>query len=134
MGMKAKRVLIADDDGALCRILEVRFRNLGVHAVSAHDAMHALVLAHRDPPDLILLDITMPAGNGLAVCEMLRTDRRLVEVPIIILTGRSDAATLERVRALGVPCVAKSGDLWRELRARACEVLDIAPAPTALAG
>src|SRR4029079_809212 len=99
--MRPRKVLIADDDACLTRILEVRFRGLGFEPHTSHDAMHALSLIHRDPPDLVLMDILMPAGNGLAACEMLANDRRLRKIPVIIMTGRSDAKTVERCATLG---------------------------------
>lgn len=109
-------VLLADDDAALTRILEMRLKKLGLHPTCTHDAMHALTLIHKQPPDLILMDITMPAGNGLAACEMLAADPRLKQIPVVILSGRGDQATRDRVAELGAHYVLKSGDLWLHLR------------------
>lgn len=121
--MKPKRVLIADDDASLTRILEVRLRSLGLQTTVCHDAMHALHLCHKEPPDLVLMDVTMPAGSGLAACEMLSSDPRLRGVPVVIMSGRGDQATRDRVAALGARFVLKSGDLWKDLQATAGDVL-----------
>lgn len=119
------RVLIADDDAALTRILDMRFRKLGLHPVCTHDAMHALTLIHKQPPDLILMDINMPAGNGLAACEMLAADPRLKDIPVIVLSGRGDQATRDRVAELGAQHILKSGDLWLDLKPLALRLLKI---------
>ncbi|QQE11011.1 response regulator [Planctomycetota bacterium] len=69
--MKAKRILIADDDATLVRILEVRMRNLGFDTQASHDAMHALTMVHKNPPDLPVIVDVMPAGDGLTVCQTM---------------------------------------------------------------
>lgn len=123
--MKSKRVLIADDDSTLVRILEHRFKALGAQTHGCHDAMHALMLIHRDPPDLVLLDITMPAGNGLAACEMLAEDPRLRDIPVIIMTGHANEQTAERCNALGATYIVKTGDVWKRLEPLVCALLDL---------
>lgn len=118
-------ILIADDDAALTRILEMRIKKLGAHPTCCHDAMHALTLIHKQPPDLILMDITMPAGNGLAACEMLADDPRLREIPVIVLSGRGDQETRDRVAELGAHYVLKSGDLWTHLKPLVLRLLNL---------
>ncbi|WP_432799258.1 response regulator [Poriferisphaera sp. WC338] len=124
--MKPKRILIADDDATLVRILEMRLRHMGFNTQASHDAMHALTLVHRDPPDLVLLDINMPAGDGLAACEMLANDRRLQHIPVVVVTGRSDQKTVDRCHELGVPLVVKNGDVWSNLKHVVGEVFSMA--------
>ena len=111
-----KYVLIADDDGALTRVLEGRFRSHGVKVVTAHDATHALFLMQSSPPALAILDIGMPAGNGLAACEMMRGNSQLANVPVIIITGRSEPEVRERARVLNAQFVNKGPGLWDSLR------------------
>ena len=53
--MKPKNVLIADDDAMLVRVLTVRCRHLGLAVRQASDAMLALVMIHKDPPDLVII-------------------------------------------------------------------------------
>lgn len=116
MPTRPKHVLLADDDTALCRILEMRLKTLGIDTVTCHDATQALDHIHTSPPDAIVMDIGMPAGNGLAACEMLANDDRLKDIPVIILTGRGDQATQDRIAALGARYVLKTGDLWGQLK------------------
>ena len=123
--MRPKKVLIADDDSTLTRLLQVRFRHLGCEARGVYDAMQALTCIHRDPPDLIVMDVRMPAGNGLAAVEMLSNDPRLCDIPVIIITGRADEVTRIRCRALGADFVIKSGDIWQRLKPLALQRLHL---------
>jgi len=120
MSIREPHVLIADDDNILTRHLTRAFEAEGFHVTTSPDAMHALNCAHRNRYDLVVMDIHMPAGNGLAACEMLATDKRLRRVPVIILTGSDDTATRLRCQKLGAHHMLKSGDLWPRLHAMAC--------------
>lgn len=129
--MRPKSVLIADDDAMLVRVLTVRCRHLGLEVRQASDAMQALVMIHKDPPDLIILDVSMPAGDGLSACRMLASDSRLQEVPVIILTGRSDEQIREEVGAMGAHYVLKSPDCWQEIKPLVSRLLNLEPEPGA---
>ena len=114
--MHSPLLLIADDDPALCRVLEVRCENLGLRAISAHDAMHALIIAHRQLPSIIIMDLAMPAGNGLSASEMLLDDARLGDVPIIIYSATACPEDVRRIRDLGLDFIPKSPDAWPAMR------------------
>jgi DNA-binding response OmpR family regulator len=109
-------VLLADDDGALTRVLEGRFRAAGLRVVTAHDATHALFLMQSSPPSLAIMDIRMPAGNGLAVCEMMRGNSQLANVPVIIITGQDSESAKARARELSAEYICKGPGLWEDLR------------------
>lgn len=109
-----KRVLIADDDQVLVRALAIRCAALGVAAEPSPDGLHAVQHIERFPPDLVILDVNMPA-DGIGVCERLRRDGRWRALPVIVITGRADAALAARCRALGAACVVKGPRLWSEL-------------------
>ncbi len=132
--MRTKSVLIADDDAMLIRVLTVRCRNLGLEVRKASDAMQALVMIHKDPPDLIIMDISMPAGDGLSACRMLASDARLQTVPVIILTGRSDDQIRRQVGAIGAHYVLKSPDSWQEIKPVLCRLLNLEPEPEPATG
>ncbi len=128
--MRTKSVLIADDDAMLVRVLTVRCKHLGLEVRKASDAMQALVMIHKDPPDLIIMDVSMPAGDGLSACRMLASDARLQTVPVIILTGRSDDEIREQVGAIGAHYVLKSPDSWQEIKPVLCRLLNLEPERT----
>lgn len=115
--MIEKTILIADDDDDLCQALALRCRGLGMKAVIANDGIHALQLAEKLEPDLICLDIDMPGGNGLAVCEMLSGIPGIDSTSITILTGSRDLEKIERCRHLGASYIFKGGNAWNELEA-----------------
>jgi CheY-like chemotaxis protein len=110
-----KTVLIADDDLDITHSLGLRFERLGMTALRTSNALQLLFGVHRVKPDLVVIDVGMPTGNGLAVCEMLNTDESLASVPMIIYTGSSADATVGRCRALGAHYVLKSPNSWAEI-------------------
>ena len=110
-----KTVLIADDDGDLSHLLVLRCKQMGLEVLRSPDAMHALLGAHRARPHLIILDVHMPSGSGLSVCDMLAGDAQLRTIPVIVMTGRSDDAIRRRCQELGVSFVEKSATLWDRL-------------------
>ncbi len=127
--MRTKSVLIADDDAMLVRVLTVRCRHLGLEVRQASDAMQALVMIHKDPPDLIIMDVSMPAGDGLSACRMLASDSRLQQIPVIILTGQSDEQIREQVGGMGAHYVLKSPDCWQEIKPLVGGLLNLEPGP-----
>lgn len=84
---KKYHVLIADDDNKLSSALAVRLESAGFEASTAQDAYAAVAMAKRDHPDLLLLDINMPAGSGMSVGQRLHSDETFGSVPIIFMTG-----------------------------------------------
>jgi DNA-binding response OmpR family regulator len=68
----------------------------------AADAASALTVVNREGPDLILLDLGLPAGDGFLVLERLRKIKALATIPVLVVTGRSDPETRKRVEAMGV--------------------------------
>jgi CheY-like chemotaxis protein len=127
--MAPKTVLIADDDRDLVRILSMRCRQLGVRVIAAYDAMTALTLVHQERPDVVILDIKMPAGSGLSVGEMLAADGHFASIPVLMLTGRADEETIRRCQAMHAHYVFKSGDVWERVAPVLTRLLDVAPSP-----
>jgi CheY-like chemotaxis protein len=125
--MSSKTVLIADDDRDLVQILALRCEQIGVDVLVAHDAMTALGLAHEHTPDLICLDVNMPSGSGLSVCEMLSNDEKLSSIPVIMLTGQTDEETVRRCHSLCAYYVLKSSDIWQRVGPFVKEVLCLEP-------
>jgi DNA-binding response OmpR family regulator len=68
------------------------------------------------PPSLVIMDVKMPAGNGLAVCEMMRDNSQLKEVPVVMITGHDEESVRSRARILNAHYLCKSPGLWEELR------------------
>jgi DNA-binding response OmpR family regulator len=123
--MSKKHVCIVDDDAALVAALKLRCEQLGLEVTAIDNGADAMTTIARHPPDLILLDINMPASDGLSVCNVLAANIQLAPIPVIILSGRSDEDTIHRCEALGAHYVLKSGDVWEWLRPRIAELLEI---------
>jgi len=81
-------ILVVDDDAPIRRMLERTLAAEGYAVESAADGGDALVSVERSTPDLILLDVTMPGLDGLAVCRRLR-DKGLA-TPVLLLTARDE--------------------------------------------
>lgn len=113
--MSGKSVLIADDDADIVTALTLRCEQLGLDVRVAQDAMTALMMFQIDPPNLVIIDVNMPRGNGLSVCEMLAANTRRRDVPLIVLTGREDVETIARCRRVGAHYVFKHGDVWAQV-------------------
>jgi two-component system cell cycle response regulator len=86
MTMTAK-ILVVDDDPDMLRLVGLMLARRGWQVITAPNGVAALELARREPPDLILLDLMMPGMSGYEVCEDIRADWGLKDVPIIILTA-----------------------------------------------
>lgn len=111
-----KTILIADDDPIVVHALSRRLQHLGYQVLRSPDAAHALMGAMKVRPDLIILDVNMPAGNGLAVCEMMASDPRYADIPVVIHSVISDEATQERAKRLGAHFVEKSPRSWTAIK------------------
>jgi DNA-binding response OmpR family regulator len=83
-------------------MISIRLQREGYHVEVAFDAVNALSQAIRLKPDLILLDIMMPAGDGIEVLDNLRGNANTFNIPVIALTVLSDEQTVENVVKLGV--------------------------------
>jgi DNA-binding response OmpR family regulator len=118
-----KTILIADDDHELVHALAVRCRRLGLGVLCAHDSFSALSLVRTSRPDVVCLDVDMPAGNGLCVCEMLSADGACRTIPIMILTGRTDPETIMRCHTLCAYYVEKCADVWSRVEPLLKELL-----------
>ncbi len=87
--------------------------------------MHALFGAKKLKPDLIILDVGLPGGNGLSVCEMLASDDHSNKIPVIIHTGSTDVHIKDRCEQLGAHYIAKTPGSWDQVKPLVCSLLDI---------
>ena len=113
---REKTILIADDDPVVTLAISQRLQHLGFQVFRSPDAAHALMGVMKIQPDLVILDVNMPSGNGLAVCEMMASDPRYAGIPVIIHSVIADDATRERCQRLGAHYVEKSPRSWAEIK------------------
>jgi DNA-binding response OmpR family regulator len=111
------RILVVDDEQDLTWALERSLRDEGHEVLTAHNGGHALDLAQRFFPEMVILDVVMPGMDGLEVCRRLRRDPALTSVPVLFLTVRDRVS--DRLKAWEEGCdayLAKPFDM-RELKA-----------------
>ena len=103
-----KRVLFVDDEPSIWRSVQSLLEQHGYQVTVAKSGEACLEMARAQPPDLILLDVLMPSMSGLEVCQEIRRDARLREIPVVILTAMKDAKLNERAFAAGAEiCMTK---------------------------
>jgi len=102
MDSSSGRILIVDDDPNVVDILTLMLTRQGYQCLSASGGAMALEKLVQAPIDVILLDVMMPVMDGLEVCERLRADARLKEIPVILLTAKDDVDTRASGMRLGV--------------------------------
>jgi CheY-like chemotaxis protein len=96
------KVLIADDDRVLTRLVAAGLKSRGWQVEVAHDSMQALMFAMRPPhPDVIALDIGMPGGTGFDVLKKLRQSSRTEQIPVVVVSGSITEGDEARVLELG---------------------------------
>ena len=83
------RVLVVDDEADLIRILEFGLKSMGYAVETASDGQEGLKKAREMKPDIILLDLMLPKLDGYKVCRLLKFDERYKNIPIIILSART---------------------------------------------
>ena len=94
--MAMPKILIVDDDPDLRQALRLRLRANDYETVNAGDGYSAIALAYKEHPDLIILDLGLPAGDGFIVLDRLQKDDKLSTIPVIVLTAR-DAQSTEKL-------------------------------------
>lgn len=97
----SKKILVVEDDADLRRGLMMRLRAHKYEIVYAEDGVSAVSVARRERPDLVLLDIGLPGGDGFSVLRRLQNMASVAGVPVIIVTGRDPEATRQPAMELG---------------------------------
>lgn len=123
MDTKAK-ILVVEDDDDLRRGLILRLKTFGYDLVAAQDGIAAVSVAMHEHPDLILLDIGLPGGNGLTVLERYANLPALCATPVVVVTGRDPRTTEPEVRKFHVAGFLRkpvendvlAETIWRALR------------------
>jgi DNA-binding response OmpR family regulator len=99
--MSQEKILVIDDDPEVRLGLQLRLKANHYDVIFAVDGLASIVEARRHMPDLIILDLGLPAGDGFSVLERLKTNQNLCLIPVIVLSGRDRHANRERALKAG---------------------------------
>lgn len=94
-------VLVVDDDEDIRGLLDLRLRAVGHRTVFAADAIAAVNVARSERPDLLLLDLGLPAGDGLLVMRRLKAMPALAHVPVVVVTAKDPLLTRDACLGAG---------------------------------
>jgi CheY-like chemotaxis protein len=121
--MPTERILVVDDDHEFAESIAMRCRGLGFQAETASTPLAAIASMVAHPPDLVCMDVNLPTGNGLDLCEYVIRDSTGPQIPVIVLTGQTDRETIFRSaslrfrsNSLRTRYLYKSPDVWQRLQ------------------
>lgn len=100
--MPDKKILVVEDEDDIAVLVSKRLRLEGYAVTRVPDALQAMQLIQKTRPDLVILDLMLPAGGGLSVLERMKMSVFAQDTPVIILTGTQDPAQKEKILELGV--------------------------------
>jgi len=99
--MNKPKILIVDDDPDLRKGLNLRLRANHYDTAYASDGFSAIAMAQKEKPDLIILDIGLPAGDGFVVLNRLQQSASLSVIPVVVLTARDPEVNRDRTLKAG---------------------------------
>ena len=99
--MTKKKILIVEDDQDMRRALNIRLRANNYETAFASDAIEALSIAKKEQPDLVLLDLGLPAGDGFMVMDRMKDIPSLSCLPVIVVSARDPAGNKDRALSAG---------------------------------
>lgn len=99
--MSQKKILIVDDDPEMRLAMHVRLKANHYDVGFAVDGVSGISEARKQQPDVILLDLGLPAGDGFTVLERLQTNDSMASIPVIVVSGRDRAANRDRALKSG---------------------------------
>ncbi len=99
--MPVKRILLVDDEVELVKAIQIRLQQAGYEVLVAYNGQEGLEKAHREKPDLIILDLILPKMTGEHVCKEIRKDDAIAATPVIMLTAKGEDADRVIGRVIG---------------------------------
>ncbi|MGA9476087.1 MAG: response regulator transcription factor [Terriglobales bacterium] len=128
------KILIVDDDPDLQQAMRLRLRANHYDTVNASDGYSAIAQAYKERPDLIILDLGLPAGDGFVVLDRLQRDDKLSTIPVIVLTARDPESTEQPAFEAGASAFfqkpADNAELMEVIRATLFREIETHPRPS----
>jgi two-component system alkaline phosphatase synthesis response regulator PhoP len=98
----AKKILIVEDEKILSDMYAEKFQEAGFSVILAPEAEEGLEVAKKEKPDLIILDILLPKGDGISFLQKIREEPGLSLTPVVVFSNFDDPATKKAAFRLGV--------------------------------
>jgi DNA-binding response OmpR family regulator len=130
--MDKKKILIVEDDPDVRKGMYIRLKANDYETFFATDAVSSLVEARKHEPDLIILDLGLPAGDGFVVMERMQAIPALAVIPVIIVSGRVGLPNQQRAIKAGAKAFLEKPVDSDQLLAVIRQVLGQAPKPEAV--
>ena len=102
MAAEEKRILIADDDPVILRLIQVNLELEGYQVLTANNGVEAVEAATKELPNLVILDIMMPRLDGYQACEQLKSAEATKDIPVIFLSAKAQQGDVEKGQSFGV--------------------------------
>jgi CheY-like chemotaxis protein len=96
-----KKILLADDSVTIQRVVELTFSGQGYDVTCLRSGQHVVEAARSMRPDVVLLDVSLPEGNGYDLCLRMKKEQELSDVPVMLLTGTFEPFDGDRARSAG---------------------------------
>jgi two-component system KDP operon response regulator KdpE len=99
--MAQQKILVVDDDPDVRLGLQLRLNANHYDVICAADGVASIAEARKHMPDLVILDLGLPAGDGFSVLERLKANEQLSSIPVIVLSGRDRVGNKDRALMAG---------------------------------
>ncbi len=106
-----KKILIVDDSKTVLQVLRARLAEKGYSVLAAMDGMQGVMFAHRNEPDLIVLDYKMPAGDGSTVAQKIKLSAKTQDIPVVVFSAENMEELKPKLLAQGIVHFVKKPDI-----------------------
>jgi len=96
-----KRILAVDDEPHILKLVVFSLKSGGYDVLEASDGLSAISVCQAEQPDLVLMDVMMPALDGYEACRRLKSDPATAGIPVIMLTAKTQASEQKTGRDVG---------------------------------
>jgi DNA-binding response OmpR family regulator len=125
----SKKILVIEDSPSIVALLVSQLQQAGFETIGAPDAMLGIKECVRWRPDLVVLDLMLPAGGGVAVLRSMKQSIYLRTTPVIVLTGSQDPHVQKQILEFGIKDFIQKPHNKEELLARINKALGLPTPP-----